>query len=110
MDQVTKSVPEVPAGGRMWDNNHWIAASAPVSLDSAVLALRQDQRNRTGLIRLNDVSLPFGRLFADSRFFKETDGRYAPTGTCYVDQNDKHMFPEKLNEQDFLCLAIVIAF
>jgi hypothetical protein len=37
----------------------------------------------------------------DSRFFKETDGRYAPTGTRYVDQNDEHMFPEKLNEQDF---------
>jgi len=37
----------------------------------------------------------------DNRFYKETEGRYAPTGTPYVDQNNSQMFPEKLNEQDF---------
>jgi hypothetical protein len=38
----------------------------------------------------------------DNKYSIETDGRYKATGTSYVDQNDKQMFPEKLNEEDFL--------
>ena len=34
-------------------------------------------------------------------FYKETDGRYASTGTPYVDQQNTSEFPEKLNEIDF---------
>jgi hypothetical protein len=58
-----KSLDSIPANCRTPDDNHWIAPSALLSLDSVALAFRQDRRNRTGLIRLNDVSLPFGGLF-----------------------------------------------
>jgi hypothetical protein len=58
-----KSLAEVPANCRTPDNDHWVASSSLASLDSAALAFREDQRNRTGLMRLNDVSLPFGGLF-----------------------------------------------
>ena len=36
----------------------------------------------------------------DGRYFKETDGRYFPTGTQYMDKLDPHRFPELLNEQN----------
>lgn len=58
-----KSLVDVPANCRTPDNNHWIAWNASLSLGSAAFVFRQDQRNKTGLMRLNDVSLPFGGLF-----------------------------------------------
>lgn len=39
---------------------------------------------------------------ADNRFLKNPLGWYEPTGPQYVDQYDEHLYPEKLNEQDFL--------
>jgi len=36
------------------------------------------------------------------RFYKETDGRYAPTGTPYMNPINAKQFPERLNEQDDL--------
>ncbi|MBI1807096.1 MAG: hypothetical protein HYR76_08620 [Ignavibacteria bacterium] len=39
---------------------------------------------------------------ADNVFNNNHDKCYDPSTTHYVDQNDEHTYPEKLNEQDFL--------
>ncbi len=45
------------------DNNHWIQTSAKIDLDSACATFRADPNNISGLMRLNDISLPYGGLF-----------------------------------------------
>ncbi len=36
----------------------------------------------------------------DGKYFKETDGRYFPTGTPYMEKLNSHRYPEMLNEQN----------
>ena len=59
-----KSLADVPANCRTPDNNHWIQAEAADSLQRAAGAFRSAEWNRgREVMRMNDISLPFGGLF-----------------------------------------------
>ena len=45
------------------DNNHWINSNALIDLDSAAVSFSRDHLNKTGIMRINDISLPNGGLF-----------------------------------------------
>ncbi len=45
------------------DNNHWINPIVLADLDSAAIIYSKDPQNRSGKMRINDLSLPYGGLF-----------------------------------------------
>ncbi len=48
------------------------------------------------------TQLLYAMAITDGKFNKETDGRYAPTGTQYMDKKNASKYPEMLNEEDIL--------
>lgn len=48
------------------------------------------------------TQLLYTMAITDGKFNKETDGRYAPTGTQYMHKTDASKYPEMLNEEDVL--------
>jgi hypothetical protein len=59
-----RSLGEVPENCRTSDNNHWIQSGASGSLQRAAETFRSAEWNKTReVMRLNDISLPFGGLF-----------------------------------------------
>jgi hypothetical protein len=46
------------------------------------------------------IQLLYTMAITDGKFYKETDNRYFPTGTQYMDKTNVSKYPEMLNEQD----------
>lgn len=96
-----------------WDQiKHKVSHPRDVA-DNYIKSLITDQSTNLGkmFVRLAQTriftsygfeQLLYTMAITDGRFYKETDGRYAPTGTQYMDKSDPSDYPEKLNEENFL--------